>query len=185
MARIGMTEAERADPRVQEAFAFVKGEWSEIPALYDALGAAPGMLKAWIDFAWTLRLEAKTDRALRELIIMRGAQVAGAVYEWAHHLDMALTAGVSQAQLDALKDWRASDLFSAGERAALAMAEEVTEGPGASAETLEALKAEFTQEQVAELVLTASFYVCVARVLSSLGVEVEPGYQEAAATFAP
>ncbi|MEM1314840.1 MAG: carboxymuconolactone decarboxylase family protein [Pseudomonadota bacterium] len=185
MARIGMTDAERNDPRVQEAFAFVKGNWDEIPALYDALGAAPGMLKAWIDFAWTLRLEAKTDRALRELIILRGAQVAGAVYEWAHHLDMALEAGVGQAKLDALKTWRGSDLFSPAERAALAMAEEVAEGPGASAETLEALKARFTQEQVAELVLTASFYVCVARVLTSLGVEVEPSYQAAAAAFDP
>ncbi|MEO1689677.1 MAG: carboxymuconolactone decarboxylase family protein, partial [Pseudomonadota bacterium] len=92
----------------------------EVPALYRSLGAAPAMLEAWLAFAWALRREAGTPRALRELVILRGAQVAGAAYEWAHHVPMAREAGVAQARIDALAGWRGSDLFDEAERAALA-----------------------------------------------------------------
>ncbi len=39
--------------------------------------------------------EAKSPRALRELMILRGAQIMGADYEWTHHVPMARAAGVA------------------------------------------------------------------------------------------
>ena len=39
------------------------------------------------------------------------------------------------------------------------------------------MNAGFTDEERVELVLTASFYVCVARVLASMAVDLEPGYE--------
>jgi alkylhydroperoxidase family enzyme len=137
------------------------------------------MFEGWLDLAWPLRLNAKTPRKLRELMILRGAQITGTAYEWAHHLPMALAAGVSDAQVDVLAEWTASTHFSAQERAALQLAEEVTRGPGASAQTIEQLKQQgFDEPAVVELVLTASFYVCVGRLLHSMGIELEPGYEE-------
>lgn len=183
MARIEIDEAAEAEPRIAQAFDWVRAQGIEVPALYRSLGAAPAMLEAWLAFAWALRREAGTPRALRELVILRGAQVAGAAYEWAHHVPMAREAGVAQARIDALAGWRGSDLFDEAERAALAAAEEVAEGPAASAETVAALKAALGDEGAVEILLTASFYVCVARLLHSLGVEVEPGYAEFARTF--
>jgi len=185
MARIEITPEQEEDPRIAETFAWVRAQGIEVPALYRGLGAAPDMLKAWVDFAWTLRDQAKTPRALRELAILRGAQVAGVVYEWAHHVPMATAAGVSSAKIDALKSWRESDLFDPSERAALACAEEVAGGDGASAETMEALKDALGEAGAVEIALTASFYACVARVLTSLGIEVEPGYRDQAASFDP
>ena len=44
---------------------------------YRSLGNAPAMLQGWVDFAWPLRNEARTSRRLRELIIMRVAQLTG------------------------------------------------------------------------------------------------------------
>ncbi len=93
------------------------------------LGTAPELFRGWLDFAWPLRLNAKTPRLLRELMILRGAQLSGTAYEWAHHLPMATEAGVSEAQIDALANWRDSDLFDADARAVLQLAEEVTRGP--------------------------------------------------------
>lgn len=163
--------------RVREA----KGSEFEMPALYRVLGHAPAMFDAWLNFAWPLREHAKTPRRLRELMILRGAQLTGTEYEWAHHLRMACIAGVSDAHIDELRDWRSSGAFDAQDRAALELAEEVTNGPGASAHTLEALRAQgFDDEALVELVLTASFYVCVGRVLGSLGIELEAGYEEEA-----
>lgn len=156
-----------------------RGPGFAIPHLYRVLGTAPELFRGWLDFAWPLRLNAKTSRATRELLILRGAQVARTGYEWAHHLPMALEAGVTEAQIDALAHWQDSPLFDAAERAVLQLADEVTGGPAASDATVAQLKAcGFDDESVVELVLTASFYVCVSRFLQSMNVELEPGYEE-------
>lgn len=149
-----------------------------LPDLYRVLGVAPAMFKAWLDFAWPLRLHAKTPRKLRELLILRGALVSRTAYEWAHHLPMAQEAGVSDAQVAALPTWTDADCFDAQERAVLHLADEVSAGPGASAACIDALRSSgFDDEQVVELVLTASFYVCVSRFLTSMDVGLEPGYE--------
>jgi alkylhydroperoxidase family enzyme len=133
------------------------------------------MLRAWLDFAWPLRLHAQAGRRIRELLILRGAQVSGARYEWMHHVPMALAAGVTQAQIDALDDqWASCAMFSEPEKAVLRLADEVTRGPGASAECMAALGQQgYSDTEITELTLTASFYVCVSRFLQSMDVQLE------------
>ena len=180
MPRVPLLPERPQDPTISAMFDQVrsaKGPAFRMPHLYRVLGTAPAMFKAWLDFAWPLRADAKTPRSLRELLILRGAQVSGADYEWAHHVPMALEAGVPQTQIDALADWQEAGVFDARERAVLQLADEVTRGPGASAATMAQLKAQgFDDEAVVELVLTASFYVCVSRFLQSMDVELESGY---------
>src|SRR5690606_35436230 len=139
------------------------------------LANAPRMLRAWLDFAWPLRLQAQAGRRIRELLILRGAQVSGTRYEWVHHVPMALAAGVTQAQVDALGDeWAASPLFNEAENAVLRLADEVTHGPGASAASIAALEQQgYSAAEITELTLTASFYVCVSRFLHSMDVPLE------------
>ena len=118
MARIPLLPDPPADPQALALFERVRGYMGpdfHMPALYRVLGHAPALFEAWLDFAWPLRLKAKTPRKLRELMILRGAQVAGTGYEWAHHVPMALSAGVSDAQIDALAHWKESEHFSAQE----------------------------------------------------------------------
>jgi len=124
-----------------------------------------------------LRFHGVLPDAVRELVILRCSQVSGVTYEWGHHVPMALKAGVSQAQIDALKDWPSSEAFDAKERAALRVADEVTRDGGASAEGMAALQALFPPEAQVELVLTASFYACVGRFLNSFAVELEPWFK--------
>ena len=180
MARIPLLPQHPADPQAAALFDEVRqarGPDFEMPHLYRVLGTAPAMFRGWLDFAWPLRQNAQTPRPLRELLILRGAQISGTAYEWAHHVPMALEAGVSDAQIDALAHWQTSDLFDEAQRAALQLAEEVTRGPAASHATLMQLKhCGFDDAAVVELVLTASFYVCVGRFLQSMDIELEPGY---------
>jgi alkylhydroperoxidase family enzyme len=147
-----------------------------VPDLYRVMGNAPDMLRAWLDFAWPLRLNAKTSRRLRELMILRGAQISKTAYEWAHHVPMALAAGVTQAEINGIASWTSVATFSAAEKAAIRLAEEVTEGPCASAACMDDLKQYYSSEEIVELALTASFYVCVSRFLKSMDIELEPGY---------
>ena len=183
MARLKMTSATPDDPAVAEIFDSVRARGVDLPNLYRVLGASPEMLKAWIDFAWSLRLDAKTPRGLRELLIMRVAQLSGVAYEWAHHWPMALAAGVPEGKLHRLDAWRDDPDFSSEEKAALRMAEEIVAGPGASEEAVAELRKFFSASDIVELTLTVSFYVCVSRLLSTLDVDIEPDYAPLAATL--
>lgn len=177
MAHVPTISDESASPETAEVFDAIRRRGIEVLNLYRVLGNAPAMLRAWVDFAWALRLDAKTPRDLRELMILRGAQIAGVAYEWAHHHRMGLAAGVPERKIDALSDWRASDLFTPAEQAALRLAEEIAANGAASAQAIEELKAFFSPEAIVELTLTASFYVCVSRFLASMAVGIEPDYE--------
>jgi len=175
--RLPLLPAEPDDPMRAEMVAEVRARGWEVPNLYRVMGHAPRMLRAWLDLAWPLRLDAHSPRSIRELLILRGAQVSGTRYEWVHHLPMALAAGVTQAQIDALGDeWHASGLFSDREKTVLRLADEVTRGPGASAGCIAELKHRgYSDAEITELTLTASFYVCVSRFLLSMDVPLEDG----------
>lgn len=178
MARLPMVSPEPDDPVLRAIYDEVRAHGVQLPNLYRVIGLAPPMLRAWLDFAWPLRLHAKTSRKIRELLILRGAQVSSTNYEWAHHHKMALAAGVTPAQIGALAQWQNSGLFSAQEKAVLRLADEVTGGPGASSACIEALKqAHFDAAEIVELTLTASFYVCVSRFLKSMDVDLEAGLE--------
>lgn len=167
-----MVSATPQDPALATLFDEVRARGFEIPNLYRIIGQSPDMLRAWLNFAWPLRLQARTPRKVRELLILRGAQLAEAEYEWVHHVPMALAAGVSQDQIDDLAEWHGSTLFSEAERRVLRLADEMFEGP-ATPECMVGLRESFDDAGVVELLLTASFYVCVARFLLSAGVELE------------
>jgi alkylhydroperoxidase family enzyme len=143
-----------------------------VPVLYSTLANAPKMLHGWITFAWSLRNDAQTDRGLRELAIMRVAQLTGATYEWQAHWPMAERFGMSREQLADLKDWESSELLSDEQRLILALTDDLTLRLDVSEATWEALTAAYSSSDIVELVLTVAFYSCVSRVLG--GFQLKP-----------
>ena len=128
--------------------------WGEPPNLYKALGNHPALVAAWAEFSKTLRHDTRTPRALRELVILRGAQVMHSEYEWAQHLAMARKAGVREAQIKALASWRTSSEFTD--------------------KVYRLAKKHFDDHDYVELALVAAFYAMVGRMLDAMGVQLEP-----------
>jgi 4-carboxymuconolactone decarboxylase len=140
--------------------------------LYHALAHAPRLLEAWIDFSWALREQCETPRPLRELIILRTAQLTLSQYEWHQHRRMAAEAGVQEHQVAELAMWQTSPAFDAAERAALAFTDALA-GGHVPDEVNAALAEHFGPRARVELTLTASFYFGVPRLLNALRVPVE------------
>jgi 4-carboxymuconolactone decarboxylase len=147
--------------------------WGTPPNLYKALANHPPLVAAWSEFSKTLRHDTRTPRALRELVILRGAQLMRSEYEWAQHLPMARKAGVTEAQIRDLPNWRTSSVFTSREKAALALGEAVTNGRVSDAVYGEA-KSQFDDHDYVELALVAAFYAMVGRMLDAMGVQLEP-----------
>ena len=102
---------ERNKKRIRE----LNGEFLN---LYRVLGHHANLLSAWIEFAYTLRRDCTTPRSLRELMILRGAQLEGSAYEWHQHRRWARQQGVPPEQIEDLFFWRESPRFTDAECAA-------------------------------------------------------------------
>ncbi len=119
-----------------------------------------------------LRYETRTPRALRELVILRGAQLMRAEYEWAQHLPMARKAGVREAQIEALDKWRTSREFDPREKAVLELGEAVTLGQ-MNHELHARVSRHFDHHDYVELVAVAAFYAMVGRMLDAMAVPLD------------
>jgi alkylhydroperoxidase family enzyme len=176
MTRIPLVLGEPTDPVAKASFDLYRQEGREPISLYRALANSPKMLRAYSGLARGLRHEAEMPRPLRELAILRTAQLTGSPYEWAHHRLMAMAAGVTEEQVREVGEWRSSSAFDERERAALQCAEDV-HAMTVSDESFAELERLFGLSQTLELVLTAAFYQAVARVLQALDLDVEPEYR--------
>ena len=176
MARLPLLGLEPADEITAAVFETFRQEGRDPIALYRVLAHSPPMLRAYAGLARGLRYDAATPRALRELMILRTAQLTGSDYEWAHHRAMAAANGVPDEKVHALAAWRSSTLFDGCERAALRCVEEIHD-VALSDEAFAELERELGAPATIELVLLAAFYEAVARLIQALGLEVEPAYQ--------
>jgi 4-carboxymuconolactone decarboxylase len=138
--------------------------------LYRALAHRPTLLAAWLAFARALRTQCELPRTLRELVILRSAQLTGGRYVWSDHVPMALEAGVLLEQIESLARWQQTNAFSPAERATLAFADELATAAEVSDAALGALARHFDAPERVELALTAGFYAMVPRVLAALRV---------------
>lgn len=97
------------------------------------------------------------DRKLLHLLKLRASQINGCAYCIAMHTDEALHDGEPVERLTLLDAWEESTLYSEKERAAFAWIEEVTliADSGASKPAFDALKAHFSDDEIAWLTLAA------------------------------
>lgn len=92
------------------------------------------------------------EASLQELIKMRVSQINGCAYCIDMHSKDARAAGETEQRLYALSAWRETPFFTDRERAALAWAEHVTRiSDGVSDEIFEATRAQFTEQEIANL----------------------------------
>jgi len=174
VARVPLVASDTNDPIVGPIFGGIKQRGGEPLHMHRAVANSPKIFKSYVDMALALRAGATTPRVDRELIILRTAQLAGGDYEFTQHRPMAVSCGMTAAQLDALGQWRASSLFSDKQRAILAYADGMGSRTGVDDATFAALKRHFTDAEIVELTVTSAFYGMVSQITRSLDVKLEP-----------
>lgn len=142
--------------------------------LYKVLSNNPTLFSSYIDFAYALRRNCTTSRQLRELMILRGAQLCNCQYEWFQHEKMAKDCGISIEKINSVNEWQTSPLFDEKEKVTIELMESLVQNGGIVKKELdERLKQYFTEAEYLELILTGSFYVMIPTVLKSLQIPVE------------
>jgi len=173
MARVPLVASDTKDPIVGPIFDAIRARGGQPLNMHRAVANSPKISKSYVDMALALRSAATTPRADRELIILRTAQLGGGEYEFAQHLPMAMSCGMSAAQLDALAQWQKSTLFSERQRAILAYAEGMVSHKGVDDATFANLKKFFDDAEIVELTVTSAFYGAVSQITRALEVKLE------------
>jgi alkylhydroperoxidase family enzyme len=174
MARIRLINPDTVPDELRPLVEQIKRErGGRVLNLYKLLLNSPPIAAGWLHMGTAVRMESSLSGDVRELAICRVAQISGAEYEWQAHAPIAVKEGVSQAQVDQLADWQASEAFTPRQRAVLAYAEQVTWEFDADEATFAAVREHFNDQEILELTVTIGFYNTVSRVLRSLRVDHE------------
>lgn len=171
MARLPYLTAEDLKPED-------KGLLSRDINLYRILVHNPEAMRAFSGLGQYLRHRTTLDARLRELAILQVGWLARAPYEWSHHVKIGYDFGVTDADIEALIA-ETEDRPSALEpkaRLVLKAAREIHAG-GCAEATFTALQGAFSEAEILDIVVTASFYCAVVRLLASFDIDVEESYR--------
>lgn len=113
------------------------------------------------------------DARQRELVILRCAFVKQSTYEWHQHVRIARGAGVTDAEINGVRDWQKGTLFSPSDRALLAYVDAMASAPRPSIEVFDALHIGRSAADVVGITFLVTLYFQLAHVMAALDLETE------------
>jgi 4-carboxymuconolactone decarboxylase len=143
--------------------------------IFATLVRHPRLFKRWSIFGGFLLYGGEIPARHRELLILRTAWNCRAEYEWGQHTGIALTVGVTEAELGHIIDGPGAPNWSPLEAALLKAADELHREARISDPTWATLAEHYDEHRLIELCMVVGQYHLVAFTLNSLGVEREPG----------
>ena len=187
--RIGPARAAPARLPEPRLLPLPRDEWSgEVRALLDPNGTGQPVLNLYATLARHpalyrpravqsayIRTGATLGARPRELLILRIGWLCGSEYEWAQHVRVARTVGMSDEEIRRVALGPDAPGWDAFEATLLRAADELHGTDTVSDATWRALAARYGTAELIDLVITVAGYRMVSIALNSLGTELEPG----------
>jgi alkylhydroperoxidase family enzyme len=136
----------------------------------------PERFREWMPLSGGLLYGSLLPHRDRELLILRTASNCHADYEWAHHVVIGKQAGLTDEEIERVRNGPTAEGWSSDDAVLLTAADELHHDSRISDKTWAALAARYDEKQQIELPLLVGQYHMVAFALNSLGVEIEPGF---------
>ena len=173
--RIDPVDLDRIDADQQAALAPVRDGKLGALNIFRTLAHAPKALTAFLGWgSYILSRRNALPARERELAILRTGFNCGAGYEWTQHRAIGLEAGLTEAEIEAIKQGSDEPSWSAIDRAILTACDELTGDFHVSDTTWVAL-ASLGDKARMDLVMTVGQYTQVSMMLNSFGVQLDTG----------
>lgn len=184
MARVTLVDAE-THPQLSETIAHIAGKRrGRLINVYRALLNSPSIATAWVEFNNAVRLGAALDARTRELAIVRVAVLNRGEYIFRAHVPgYAKEAGISEAELDGIFDWRSCASFTERDRAVLAYVDAMTRDIEVPDDVFDPLRKHFDEGRIVELTVLVGTYNMHARVGRALEIDLESSWDFDAARW--
>lgn len=173
MARIPYVQRESTPKEVAEIFARMEANGAPVLNLWKMAANSPATLPHLIRMGNALLSKTSLDPRLREMAILRVAELAGCEYERVAHTMLGREVGMTPGQLRDIAHWTDSEAYNEVERAVLRFADEVAANANATDETFSALARHLDHRMMMELALAVGFYGMLARVLVPFRVDLD------------
>jgi alkylhydroperoxidase family enzyme len=145
--------------------------------IFLALANIPNLLDPLLTFTREMKFGAAIAQPLRELAIVSVGHFTGSQYEFDHHWNIALAAGLPREKMENLADWETSDVYDERDRAIIRYAREATFELKVHDATWDALRAHFSVREAMDVVMAVAWYNAVVRMLLPLEIELEQGFK--------
>jgi len=174
MARVPLIE-EKEHPELSQLIAKIRGaRGGRLINIYRLMLHSPALAHAWFDLNQAVRYGTEIDGQCRELAVIRVAILNNVEYVVrAHGPAYALKEGLTSAQVEALADWKSSDLYSDKQRALLAYVDAMTRDIDVPDAVFGDVRKYFSERQTVELTMLIGAYTMLTRFLKALKVDPE------------
>ncbi len=143
--------------------------------IFRTLARAPEALTGFLGWgSYVLSKKNDLPAREREIVILRTGYNCRSGYEWVQHVEIGKRAGITDAEIDALKKGAGAN-WSAADAALIRACDDLHARQFVSNETWAALKAHFTDKQCMDVVFTCGQYTQVSMMLNSFGVQLDEG----------
>ncbi len=162
------------DEQARELLSGVNVRDAPASNIFATLVRHPGLFRRWLPFGGKL-LAGKLPARDRELLILRTAIHCRAEYEWGQHRLIGLSAGLSESDVERVREGPDAQGWDDFDAALLRAADELHSEACISGATWDRLAERYDERQLIEVPMVVGHYHMVAFALNSLGVELEPG----------
>ena len=171
MARIAYVDQNAPD--IAPLAGRITAERGKVLNLYRMLLHSPPIAEGWLKLFTAIRQQGTLNGRIRELVILRIAVINRADYEFGQHVPFALKEGITQPQIDALRDGETTAFDDPADRVALAYADSMTCDVHVPDAVFDALQPHFDERGIVELTATIAGYNLVSRFLEALQIDPE------------
>ncbi|MBU1168620.1 MAG: carboxymuconolactone decarboxylase family protein [Proteobacteria bacterium] len=178
MPRIPYVTYDELSPEKQAEINKHNLNWDDSLNVFKVLANSPVVYDAFGMLGGKLFFDAELNPKYRELVILRIAILKKSRYEWAQHVPLAFTTGITAEQVTGLINWESSNLFSPEERTILRYTDEVIRDTRPTDQTFQDAAIFLSKQSLTELTLAIGYWNMVALFLNTLKVEVEDNYHE-------
>ena len=147
----------------------------QFPGPYNFLLRSPELAMRWRGLAEYIRFDTSVPLRLNELAILIQARWWTAQFEWWAHEPLAVRAGLAQSIADDIKVGKRPTGMKPDEEAVYDFCTEMMENRRVSDATLDKLKAQLTEQQIADLVAVTGFYATVSMILNTVEATIPDG----------
>jgi 4-carboxymuconolactone decarboxylase len=143
--------------------------------IFRTLAANPKLLNKWLVFGDYILNKSTLPPRERELLILRVGWLCRAEYEWGQHVVIGKRAGLTDEEIDRVKDGPDATGWSEFDATLLRAADELRAQAFISDAVWNALAATYDERQLLDLIFTVGQYNLVSMALNTLGVRLDEG----------
>ena len=159
MPRISRLNRSEVSPELRDVYDKFLHDRGNVPYFFRTLAHRPEIFRTATAHMQAVLNTGTLPTRLKELVVVRTSQINGTAYCLASHTANSLRLGTTPEQIEALKTWRESTLFSEAEKEALHLAEAMTtDSLRYSDEEMARLRRFYSEGEVVELMAAIGLF---------------------------